>query len=281
MVGHPYDLATGGTPYFWRPLHCSIAPTCGKAHRLSQPTWAGRQCHKALPASAPPRRTGTCGATFSNRSAKQGSTHDDDQMSVATEPRPWAGRRGVEVERTVARRSWGHPNCRGSAAPAGQVNGNGSRKTNTMAVDLVVGNFRLEVGLDNVWALSCRRRSRRSCSNALLASHFSGAVLPLTLKHHHTSNPQFSLPSVPAPVGLTRHNCGGQEFDPGPFGLALEAIPGSWQIATPAISLPPSGGFDRHGKRNSGWPVIPQGPAVLCTTPSDRHLWSHILRPER
>ena len=30
-----------------------------------------------------------------------------------------------------------------------------------------------------------------------------------------------------------------------------------------------------------GWPVMPRGPTVFRTTPSDRHLWSHILRAER
>ena len=75
------------------------------------------------------------------------------------EQRAWAGRRGAGLERPVARRSWGHPNCRGSAAPAGQVDSNGSGRMIIEAEDLMIGNFRLEVGLDNVWAITCAARS--------------------------------------------------------------------------------------------------------------------------
>jgi len=46
------------------------------------------------------------------------------------------------------------PYCRKLAAPAGLVAGNGSRRMNIKAVDLVIENYRQEDGLDNVWAIT-------------------------------------------------------------------------------------------------------------------------------
>ena len=65
---------------------------------------------------------------------------------------------------------------------------------NIMAVDLVIGYFRLEVGLDNVWAITCTALFAVSGALTCYPAISSRAVPPRASDHHHTSKPLFSIP---------------------------------------------------------------------------------------
>ena len=65
-----------------------------------------------------------------------------------------------------------------------------------------------------------------------------------------------------------------------PYDLATGGTPCFWGTAALQYRSHLREGAPTH-PADLGWPTMPQGPAGICTTPSDRHMWSHILQPER